>query len=220
MAECDNHAMTVDQPDRLRADARRNRDQIIAAAKEMFAESGFEVPMEDLARRAGVGVGTLYRRFPDRDALIRAVAQANFEQVLAFAEAAELEQPTAWLALVLLFSKSRDLRLSVQLALLYPHIWAMLKEDPEVKRLQRALIDVLDRLVHAAQEDGELRDDVGTGDVAVLVSLLLRRMPMPMTHMADTVTDRVLALMIDGLRPRPGSVLPGGIVTAEQLRDR
>lgn len=215
--ECDNRVVTVDHPDGLRADARRNRDQIIAAAKEMFAESGFDVPMEELARRAGVGVGTLYRRFPDREALIRAVAQTNYAQVLASAETAAVEEKTAWNALVLLLSRSRELRLSVQLAIGHPHIWAMIKKDPEVRRFQHALMDVLDRLVHAAQEDGQLRKDVGTGDVAVLVSLLLRRMPVPAEHSADALTDRVLALLLDGLRPRPGSSLPGEIVTVEQL---
>lgn len=216
--ECDNHAMTVDHPERLRADARRNRDQILAAAKEMFTESGLEVPMEELARRAGVGVGTLYRRFPDREALIRAVAQANFAQVLESAEQAELEQPTAWQALVLLFSKSRGLRLSMQMALLYPGVWASLREDPEVQRLRRSLVELMDRLVRRAQQDGQLRADVGAGDVAVLVSLLLRKMPVPANDKAEMVTDRVIALMLDGLRPHEGSVLPGEILTAEQLQ--
>jgi AcrR family transcriptional regulator len=59
--------MTVDSATVLQADARRNRDQILAAAKERFAAQGPDVPMEEIARAAGVGVGTLYRRFPDRE---------------------------------------------------------------------------------------------------------------------------------------------------------
>lgn len=211
--------MTADAEVRLRADARRNRDQIIAAAKVMFAEEGPEVPMEEIARRAGVGVGTLYRRFPDRDALIKAVAQDNFAQVLTEAEAAESEEPTAWEALVRLLSRSRALRLSVQLALLSPQAWATIRDDPQTQRFRDEIMAVLDRIVAGAQQEGELRPDVGSGDVAVLVSLLLKRVPAPQDS-ADVVTDRVLALMLDGLRARPGTPLPGRRLTAEDLRNR
>src|SRR5881227_3330880 len=93
------NGMTADPDTTLRADARRNRDQILAAARSIFAAQGPEVPMEEIARAAGVGVGTLYRRFPDRDALIRAVAVENFERVLTDARAAAKEEPSAWLAL-------------------------------------------------------------------------------------------------------------------------
>ncbi|GAB2999784.1 TetR/AcrR family transcriptional regulator [Amycolatopsis acidiphila] len=211
--------MTADPDVRLRADARRNRDQILAAAKAMFAEEGPDVPMEEIARRAGVGVGTLYRRFPDRDALIKAVAQDNFAQVLAEAEAAEGEEPTAWEALVRLLSRSRALRLSVHLALLSPQAWATIREDPQTQHFRDEIMDVLDRIVAGAQREGQLRSDVGAGDVAVLVSLLLKRVPAP-KDTADVVTDRVLALMLDGLRARPGSPLPGRVLTAADLRDR
>src|SRR4051794_33378606 len=102
----------------LRADARRNRDQIIAAAQLAFATRGPDVPMEEVARLAGVGVGTLYRRFPDREALIRGVAQHNFAQVVTDAGAALAEEPTAWQALVRLMSGSRSLRLTLHLAML------------------------------------------------------------------------------------------------------
>lgn len=211
--------MTVDPAAGLRADARRNRGQIIAAAKAMFTEDGPEVPMEEIARRAGVGVGTLYRRFPDRDALIRAVAQDNFAQVLAEAEAAESEEPTAWEALVRLLSRSRALRLSVQLALLSAQAWTIMRDDPQTQRFRDEIMAVLARIVAGAQREGELRPDVGAGDVAVLVSLLLKRMPAPQDS-ADLVTDRVLTLMLDGLRARPGSPLPGRPITTDDLRDQ
>nr|WP_238440965.1 helix-turn-helix domain-containing protein [Frankia sp. AgW1.1] len=72
---------------RLRADARRNRDRIIATAKLAFADDGPDVPMEEIARLAGVGVGTLYRRFPDRDALVVAVVRDSLATALAPAPA-------------------------------------------------------------------------------------------------------------------------------------
>src|SRR3954466_13334717 len=67
----------------MRADARRNRGLLVAAAKEVFIEDGVDAPLEEVARRAGVGIATLYRRFPDRQALMRGVALEVLEQVAA-----------------------------------------------------------------------------------------------------------------------------------------
>ncbi|MBL7548848.1 helix-turn-helix transcriptional regulator [Frankia sp. AgB1.9] len=88
-------AMATGPETRLRADARRNRDRIIATAKLAFADDGPDVPMEEIARLAGVGVGTLYRRFPDRDALVVAVVRDSLATALARARAAtaEAEEP-------------------------------------------------------------------------------------------------------------------------------
>ena len=72
----------------LRADARRNQQQVLDAARELFIERGLDCPLEEVARRAGVGIGTLYRRFGDRDALIKAVLLDALEQSLASAERA------------------------------------------------------------------------------------------------------------------------------------
>src|SRR4051812_45368611 len=88
--------MAVDPGTPLRADARRNRDQIVAAARTIFVAQGPNAPMEEIARSAGVGVGTLYRRFPDRKTLIREVAQDSFARALAEARASIEEEPTAW----------------------------------------------------------------------------------------------------------------------------
>lgn len=69
-----------------RADAERNRERLIAAAKQAFAEAGTEVSLEEIARRAGVGIGTLYRRFPSREAILAAVYQHEVEQIAAAGE--------------------------------------------------------------------------------------------------------------------------------------
>ena len=81
----------------LRADAERNRERVLAAAREVFAERGLDVPMEDIARRAGVGVATLYRRFPSRTELI---ASAFGDKMSAYADAVAdaLAEPDPWLA--------------------------------------------------------------------------------------------------------------------------
>ena len=76
------------QATRLRADARRNQEQVLQAARTLFVERGIDCPLEEIARRAGVGIGTLYRRFGDRDALVRAVLVDALELSRASAEAA------------------------------------------------------------------------------------------------------------------------------------
>jgi AcrR family transcriptional regulator len=184
---CQNSAV-----ESLRADARRNRDQIIATARSMFARGGLDVPMEEIARGAGVGVGTLYRRFTDRDALIRAVLEDNLTRLLTEIRAAAAEEPTAWQALVRLLTASVRLRLSVHLAVHFRHT---LTDDPNVTAMRSQLLDTLDDLVRAAQHDGDLRPDVGTGDVAQL-SVLLSRTP----ELSEMSARRCTAIMIDGLR--------------------
>jgi AcrR family transcriptional regulator len=192
----------------LRADARRNRDQIISAAKAIFASDGPDVPMEEIARLAAVGVGTLYRRFPDREALIRAVARDNFATALAAARAAAAEEPTAWAALVRLLNRSGELQLSVRLATQSPLGWAIIREDPVTEDFRDALLATLDGVVRAAQAEGSLRPDVGTGDVALLLSLQLRRLSFLSDEDARTAADRALGIMLDGLRARPGTAPP------------
>ena len=78
----------------LRADARRNREKVLTAARDVFSEHGRDAQMDDVARRAGVGVGTVYRHFPTKEALIEALMVAAFEAIAAQAEAAlEIEDP-------------------------------------------------------------------------------------------------------------------------------
>ncbi|HEX3787451.1 MAG TPA: TetR/AcrR family transcriptional regulator [Pseudonocardiaceae bacterium] len=210
--------MTADPETRLRADARRNRDQILAAASALFVEQGPDVPMDEVARRAGIGVGTLYRRFPDRGALIRAVARDNLARVLADARAAVAEEPTAWLALVRMLRRSVPLQLTVYLAWLSPLASAIIQDDPMTYQVRDLLVEMLDELVRAAQAEGQLRPDIGPGDVKVLVSLLLRHLGGPPDERAaQLVTDRALAIMLDGLRAQPGSTLPGCPLSSDDV---
>jgi AcrR family transcriptional regulator len=208
--------MTAYSTTGLRADARRNRDQIVAAAKLCFATHGPDVPMEEIARAAGVGVGTLYRRFPDREALIRAVAKDSFANALAEARAAVAEEPTAWHALVRFLYQSRELRLTVQLAMASPPRTA-LQGDAEIDEFRRAMIEVLDGVVHAAQAEGTLRADIDTGDVAMMFMLLVRLKPVADGEAAQLVSERCMALMLDGLRAQPGTTLPGRPLTSADV---
>jgi AcrR family transcriptional regulator len=211
------NGMTADPETTLRADARRNRDQILAAAKSIFATSGPEVPMEEIARAAGVGVGTLYRRFPDRDALVRAVAMDNFERVLVDAKAIAAEETSSWRALERLLRQSVALQLSVQLAMVSHRALVILKSDPEVRRLRDEILAVLDEFVDGAQAEGKLREDVGAGDIAILFATLLRQVRAKSTAVAELAARRCVGIMIDGLSARPGTELPGHPITAHDL---
>jgi AcrR family transcriptional regulator len=208
--------MTTDPEVRLRADARRNRDQILVAARQTFAEAGPDVPMEEIARRAGVGVGTLYRRFPDRESLIRAVARESFVKVAEEARRAAEEEPSAWAALVRLVGQSQQLQVTVQLAVMSTRAREILRDDPETNRSRRAVLASLDQIVCAAQAEGTLRKDVGAGDVAVLFSLLLKQVPA-MNDPTVPATERAVVLMLDGLRARPGTPLPGRAISSDDL---
>jgi AcrR family transcriptional regulator len=211
------NGMTADPETTLRADARRNRDQILAAAKTIFAVSGPEVPMEEIARAAGVGVGTLYRRFPDRDALVRAVAMDNFERVLIDARTIAAEETSPWRALERLLRQSVELQLSIQLAMVSHRALVILKGDPEVRRLRDEILAVVEDFVRGAQAEGKLRPDVGAGDIAILFATLLRQVRAKAPEVAEMAARRCVGIMIDGLSARPGTELPGRPITSGDL---
>ncbi|MFL6065050.1 MAG: TetR/AcrR family transcriptional regulator [Friedmanniella sp.] len=205
----------------LRADAQRNRDQILAAAARTFVEDGADVPMEEIARVAGVGVGTLYRRFADRESLMVAVVQHNLQSLLDKIRAAVAEEPLAWDALVRSMSYSRELRLSLPTTrALSPRLAAAVREDPTVRRLRDELTEVTDRLVAAAQREGSLRADVGAGDVAQLFTLVYRATPTTAADDADLPTRRALAVILDGLRAGAHDPLPGRPLDTGDLERR
>ncbi|MER6794310.1 TetR/AcrR family transcriptional regulator, partial [Amycolatopsis mediterranei] len=166
---------------------------------------------------AGVGVGTLYRRFPDRDALIRAVAMDNFERVLIDARTIAAEETSPWRALERLLRHSVALQLSVQLAMVSHRALVILKNDPEVRRLRDEILVVLDGFVDGAKAEGKLREDVGAGDIAILLATLLRQMRAKAPEVAEMAARRCVGIMIDGLSVRPGSALPGRPITSRDL---
>ncbi len=209
--ECDNSRVTK----ALRADARRNRDQILVAAREIFAERGADVPMEEIARRASVGVGTLYRRFVDRETLIRAVFHDTFQAVADETRAALAEEPTGWAALMRIMRQSAWLHVSVQAQ--SPRVRAVVRADPETSRVRDELLDMLGQVVRRAQEEGTLRRDVGVGDLAMLFISVVHQTQAVTPDVAGLVPGRVLAIMMDGLRaPAPGD-LPGRPLTRTDL---
>lgn len=184
-------------PERLRADARANRDQILAAARALFTERGADVPVKDIADRAGVGVGTLYRRFPDRDSLITAVGQAHLAGLLHALEAAERDEGGPWPALARFVGECISNGLGGLAAALEPGLHAQIQMDPRLAAARTALSEAMARLIQQAQADGDLRPDVDQQDVALLMTVQVYTRP-EQSH-ADAVA-RVAALILDGLR--------------------
>jgi AcrR family transcriptional regulator len=207
-----------DEPQtRLRADARRNRDRIVATAKTLFAAQGPEVPTEEIARAAGVAPGTLYRHFADREALLRAVAVDNFDNAISEARAAVAEERSAWDALVRILRQSQELRLSFRILTAYPHVHAILKKERDSDQGRRDMIALIDRVVRAAQAEGTLRTDVGTGDVAVMFALLAHPVHIEWTETAQLATQRCMAMFLESLRAGSHAPLPGRPIWPEDI---
>jgi len=181
----------------LRADARAHRDQVLAAARELFATRGAGVSMKEIADRAGVGVGTLYRRFPDRDALISATAEAHLLDLAAMLEAARREEPTAWLALRRFVHACIDRGIGAQAAAIETGLHTRIQHNAQVKAARAAIGDTLAELTRQAQADGDLRPDAGADDIAVLMTVQVYLRP---GRSRPQATERITDLVFRGLR--------------------
>jgi AcrR family transcriptional regulator len=203
---------------RLRADALRNRARILAAARDLFIEQGAEVPLDDIARRAGVGNATLYRRFPDRQALAREVALVVLRAVADEARAALEQETDAFEALARYMHRAIDVRVGAVMSVLAGE----LATDGEVARARDETAAQIQRLIDAALDRGQLRSDVTFADIGVLLVRLSRPLPGPLPTTVDAaLAHRHLDLVLDGLCAvrTGGSVLPGPSLTLGDLRD-
>jgi AcrR family transcriptional regulator len=191
--------------DRLRADARRNRERILAAAREAFAEEGIDAGMSAIAERAGVGVGTLYRRFPTKDALVEALMLDHLERIVEGGEATIRDEPDSWKAFVrylryLVECKSHDEGLAELFA-------GRVVVSDEIRAARRRIEAQLRELIRRAQDAGELRTDVAMGDIGVLLSSVCSARWLHGDR-GRQLNERFLAIVIDGLRAPGASALP------------
>ncbi|HVU91076.1 MAG TPA: helix-turn-helix domain-containing protein [Jatrophihabitans sp.] len=178
----------------LRADAQRNRELLLAAARDAFTERGTSASLEDIARRAGVGVGTLYRHFPTRQALIEAVYVGEVEALCR--SAAEHDDLGPWDALVLWFDRLVEY-MATKRALADEVVATIGMDAPVLRQCHDAIFLVGEPLLRRAQEAGQVRPDVEFRDTIRLVG--------GVTMMKNAEPDevrRVLALALDGLRYR------------------
>lgn len=210
--------MTADQregPGALRADARANRDRIVIAAREVFTAAGVDAPLDDVARAAGVGKGTLYRRFPDRHQLLAAVAHDTFQQLADLASRIQRSEPDPWIALCHYLREWFDLRLGVIYETLCDDMPAILAADPELRSARATWLDLLERMVTDAQKSGRLRTDVRAGDIALFMNLL-HRAQTAKPLLLDSA-ERFLELTLDGLSVHRDVPLPGTPLTTTAL---
>ncbi|WP_078973040.1 TetR/AcrR family transcriptional regulator [Streptomyces sp. MMG1533] len=214
----------------LRVDAQRNLEHVLRAAREVFGELGYGAPMEDVARRARVGVGTVYRRFPSKDVLVRRIAEEETSRLTDQARAALGQEDEPWSAL------SRFLRTSVASGagrLLPPQVLRVGVADegsPDEARVPQqrtqpgagelrlvpgpspvlpadddtgaaALLEVVGRLVDRARAAGELRADVSVSDVLLVIATAAPSLPDAAQQAAASA--RLLDILLEGLRSRP-----------------
>ena len=178
-----------------RADARRNYDKVLAAAREAFAEEGESTALEEIARRAGVGIGTLYRNFPNRQALLEALYVEEVEKMAV--TPAELEGADPWEALNAWFDRFISY-VGTKRALM-AELQNYLEPDAELFRVCRAsLFESGEPLLKRAQDAGLVRPDVTITDVIQMVVGIAK---IPSGDMK--VNERILRIAVDGLRFSP-----------------
>ncbi|MEE1929512.1 TetR/AcrR family transcriptional regulator [Streptomyces sp. TRM 70351] len=204
----------------MRADAVRNRERIVDAARELFVESGGEVPLDEVARRAGVGNATVYRHFADRDALVRDVVLAVTERVANRAQRAldALDAPGGgepFEALRAFVSGAMDERVGALCPALSPRFGS---GDAELVRQRERLEALVGELLGRTQRAGAVRADVGVGDLLVVISQLTRPLPGAGCARFERFIARHVQLFLDGLRAPAPSRLPGTPATLEGLR--
>jgi AcrR family transcriptional regulator len=188
----------------LRADAERNRRLIVEAAAAAFAEEGFDVGVAEIARRAGVGNATVFRRFPTKDALFDAIVEDRIAELDAAASAA-LEVDDPWEALVQFLETGAAMQ--ARNRGFFQATEQRLLEHPEILEKHRCVVDHVEPLVARAQAAGVLRDDVTTTDILGLMKAAVAGLP-PLPGIREDGWRRFLALFLDGLRPEAATALP------------
>lgn len=180
-----------------RADARRNYDKVLAAARQAFAEGGESTALEEIARRAGVGIGTLYRHFPNRQALLEALYLNEVEAICRSAE--ELDGGDPWEALQSWFERLISY-LATKRALAH-ELLDYLDQDAALFQTCRAsLFTAGEPLLARAQAAGAVRSDVEFSDVMQLVGGIAK---IPSSDPAQV--EHILRIALDGLRYQPES---------------
>jgi AcrR family transcriptional regulator len=183
----------------LRADAERNRAKILEAAADVFASEGLEATLHDVAARAGVGVGTVYRRFPDKEALLGALFDDKLHTMIEVTERATRE-PHSWDALVG-FLRALTAMQSENRGLHEVLNGSEYCQD-RVAEARTEFAPLVERLLRRAQTDGYVRADLEPSDLTVIL-LMLNGVAL-FSHARPDLWERQLDIVLEGLRARPG----------------
>jgi AcrR family transcriptional regulator len=183
----------------LRADARRNREAVLRAAKELFAERGLEAQMPDVAKAANVGVGTVYRHFPTKDHLIAALVSERFDRLAGNVQEG-LEAADAWEGV------ANFIRFAAEIQAEDRALCEVMNSRPEMMNIaaeEAGLGELADRLVKRAQRSGQLRPDLEWEDIPMIacgLGSVTQSSPVPSIGR----WPRLVEIILDGLRA-PGS---------------
>ncbi|MFJ8856042.1 helix-turn-helix domain-containing protein [Streptomyces sp. NPDC102437] len=181
----------------VRADAARSRRRILDAARDVFLERGLDAPLDLIVRRAGIGPGTLYRRYPDREALVRDLTGDLLARLESAAEAAAAVDDDAFAAVRRFVHAAADLRMGAVILVLLEGLVV----DEELVRIRTGTANTVETLIDAAHRSGRLRRDVGMGDLVLLSIRLSRPLPDGLDRLDPDgdLLHRHLDLALDGL---------------------
>ena len=201
----------------LRRDAERNRQRILEAAAEVFTQRGLDATLDDVARQAGVGVGTVYRRFPDKETLVAELFQDRIDTLVAVAEQARTA-PDPWQGLMS-FLQFAAASMADDLGLRQLMMFATYGKD-KVAYAREQMRPAVSKLVERAQAAGALRPDFDATDVP-LVCYMLAAAAEYASPVHPDVWQRYLTLLIDSLPPsrENTSELPVPALTPEEMED-
>jgi len=208
-------ASAAADPRPLRRDAERNRLRILRAATEVFTERGLQATLDDVAERAGVGVGTVYRRFPDKEALVEALFSERLDTLVGFAEQA-LAEPDPWVALATFLEQAASV-IAGDRGLRQILMFATYGRD-RVDRARARMLPVVSTIVRRAQETGDVRADLSPTDVP-LIEFMLSATAEYAGQVRPEIWRRYLALILDALRPArtAASELPEPALTPDEM---
>lgn len=199
----------------LRRDAERNRQRILDAARAVFAERGLGVSLDEIARHAGVGVGTVYRRFPDKEQLIDALFEDRLGEILAVA-LGSLEIADPWDGIVHFLERSMELQ--VEDRALKELLHSTTAGHARIERGREQIQPVVESLLERAKQAGAVREDLAITDL-VLLQHAIGEAAEYTSEVAPEVWRRILVIGLDGLRPdrRRPSPMPVAPLEDEQL---
>jgi len=201
----------------LRRDAERNRQRILSAAAQVFTERGLDATLDEVARAAGVGVGTVYRRFPDKEALVAALFRERIDNLVTVAEDA-CAAADPWQAVVS-YLEYAAAAMAGDTGLRQLMMFGTYDRD-QVCYARDRMRPVISRLVQRAQASGDLRGDFEATDVK-MIAFMLASLAEYAAAVTPDVWRRYLAMLIDGLRPSRAAVsaLPVPAPTVRELGD-
>ena len=199
---------------RLRRDAQRNREAIVEAARQVFCDQGLEAPLEQIARRAGIGIATLYRHFPSRATLLDAVLADTVQAHVEVAERAlAMDDPWEGFAFYLEQScrlQAADRGLNDVMGMRFPRATT-------VETAKTRLYELVGQVVDRAQQSGQLRADLTLEDLAFLNWGNTRILPAVRAAGAPDAWRRHLGLLLDGFRAERAHPLPKPPLSPRQV---